>query len=100
MIKMMKYFNFDRHDLMSETMLDAILKHVGYLDGNAENMTFGLFDGYYYYDLESELDEVINRAVKENVDEKLMWSISKAVVEIKKVCLTIKKWENKLVTGN
>lgn len=90
---MKKYFNFNRHELMSDEMRNCITSSLRFftLGRKFTNQIYGLFDGYYYYDLETSLREYeqkLNSGEEEYTTEK--WLSLTTLLH----CLSIiKTWE-------
>ena len=80
----MKHFNFDRHEVFTQEdrhfILDLISNPLVYKYQDSfhlKNMLYGLFDGYYYFDLEPMLAYAgIKSAEFSNLKNKIVESIN------------------------
>ena len=104
---MKRYFNFNRHELMTSEMRDAILCSISGLSVNTiqvngleaiENMTYGLLDGYYYYDLEKGIKLLKTDMTSGHIEfNESLWMACSTVLFVLSI---VKTWENESITEN
>ena len=104
---MKRYFNFNRHELMTSEMRDAITCSLRPISLNSseingleaiENMTYGLFDGYYYYELEKAI-KILQSDMNDGHIEfnQSLWMAFSTILFVLSI---VKTWENESIAEN
>jgi len=104
---MKRYFNFNRHELMTSEMRDAITCSIGPMSINASeinglkairNMTYGLLDGYYYYDFEKAIKRLQSDMNDGHIEfNQSLWMALSTILFVLSI---VKTWENESITEN